>query len=63
MEDEFYQAASNSWAVMGEYTESGKPMLANDFHMTCALALNFHDLQMTFTTLVSTLVHVNFMEF
>ena len=33
LEDEFFQAASNSWAVMGEHTESGKPMLANDFHM------------------------------
>ena len=47
LEDEFFQAASNSWAVMGEYTESGMPMLANDFHMgaNCPSMLTIGELQ------------------
>ena len=24
---------SNSWAVHGNYTDSGSPLMANDFHM------------------------------
>ena len=32
-EDFLNAAMSNSWAVHGNYTESGAPLLANDFHM------------------------------
>ena len=28
---------SNSWAVHGNYTESGAPLMANDFHMGATL--------------------------
>ena len=31
--DDFMQGMSNSWAVHGNYTDSGNPLMANDLHM------------------------------
>jgi acyl-homoserine lactone acylase PvdQ len=32
-DDLLSKGLSNSWAVHGNYTDSGSPLMANDFHM------------------------------
>ena len=36
------QAISNNWAVSGDHTKSGKPMLANDPHMMNMIPALWH---------------------
>jgi penicillin G amidase len=39
------QVGSNEWAVAGAYTENGRPLVANDPHLSLGLPANFYDLQ------------------
>ena len=36
------QGASNSWAVHGNYTTTGKPVLCNDPHLEAGIPTSFH---------------------
>ena len=41
------QIGSNEWAVTGAYTKDGRPLVANDPHLSLGLPSNFYDLQLT----------------
>lgn len=41
------QIGSNEWAVTGAYTKDGRPLVANDPHLSLNLPPNFYDLQLT----------------
>jgi penicillin G amidase len=41
------QIGSNEWAVTGAYTKDGRPLVANDPHLSLDLPANFYDLQLT----------------
>ena len=40
------QIGSNEWAVAGAYTRDGRPLVANDPHLSLGLPANFYDLQL-----------------
>jgi len=41
------QIGSNEWAVAGRFTRNGRPLVANDPHLSLDLPPNFYDLQIT----------------
>jgi penicillin amidase len=41
------QIGSNEWAVAGGFTRNGRPLVANDPHLSLNLPANFYDLQLT----------------
>ncbi|MGH8308205.1 MAG: penicillin acylase family protein [Steroidobacteraceae bacterium] len=41
------QIGSNEWAVAGKLTRNGRPLVANDPHLSLDLPPNFYDLQIT----------------
>ncbi|HSC06040.1 MAG TPA: penicillin acylase family protein, partial [Steroidobacteraceae bacterium] len=41
------QIGSNEWAVAGRFTRDGRPLVANDPHLSLDLPPNFYDLQIT----------------
>ncbi len=41
------QIGSNEWAVSGRYARHGRPLVANDPHLSLDLPANFYDLQIT----------------
>lgn len=36
---------SNSWVISGNYTKSGKPLIANDPHLESAIPLEWHQVK------------------
>ena len=40
------EIGSNEWAVSGAYTRDGRPLVANDPHLSLDLPANFYDLQL-----------------
>jgi penicillin amidase len=41
------QVGSNEWAVSGRFTRNGRPLVANDPHLSLNLPPNFYDLQLS----------------
>jgi penicillin amidase len=45
-----HQIGSNEWAVSGRHTKDGRPLVANDPHLSLNLPANFHDVQLVTLT-------------
>jgi penicillin amidase len=45
-----HQIGSNEWAVSGRHTKDGRPLVANDPHLSLDLPANFHDVQLVTMT-------------